>query len=133
MVINAVEEKEARKGLGGTRGAWVTAVSRVVGEGPPEKGHCHSTWRKFERDSRLRTSGHCGQICSLAVTWRMVWKGRLEARRLEKRLLEFRRPTDEVTGDGSLDYGARQWGRAERGNRGDEGHGDGGLVSLGRW
>ena len=36
----------------------------------------------------------------------MCQQGSLEARRLAQGLLEFRRPVDEVIGDGGLDYGA---------------------------
>lgn len=57
--------------------------------------------------SRLRNASD-RQTCSLAVAWRVCWKGRLEARRLVKKLLKFRWPTDEAAGDGDLDYGVWQ-------------------------
>lgn len=45
------------------------------------------------------------QICSVAVTRRVCWKGRLEAGRLLS-LLEFQEALGiQVTGDGSLDHG----------------------------
>lgn len=59
MLISAMEEKEGRTGHRGAREAWLQLVSRVVQEGPSEKGLLPQALKERRKRSwdRLRASG----------------------------------------------------------------------------
>lgn len=76
---------------------------------PLRRGHCPEHLKEVRAGAGTRSRNASGrQICGLAVAWRACWKGRLEARSLVKELSTLRWPTEEVAGDGALDYGVWQ-------------------------